>query len=278
MDEGTGRETEAQYSDAIYSMASAKIEAKSIYKRYHSNGTVTALENVDLRINSGEFVCLVGPSGCGKSTILRMIAGLHKPSEGEIVIHTTSRNTPPTATVFQSYNVFPWKTIRSNVRFGLEMANVPRKEADERAMIWLEKMGLADFADAYPPALSGGMLQRVSIARALAVEPEILLMDEPFAALDAQHRRILQEELLSLWQEDQRTVLFITHSLEEALLLGDRILVMSARPGKIVAEFKVPFPRPRAPEIRSDPHFASLEQEIWDILKREVQHSNGGQE
>ena len=176
----------------------------------------------------------------------------------------------PTATVFQSYNVFPWKTILANVRFGLEMHGTKRRDADSIARGWLTRMGLQDFADAYPPSLSGGMLQRVAIARALAVEPEILLMDEPFAALDAQHRRIMQEELLALWQEDRRTVVFVTHSLEEAVLLGDRIVVMSARPGRVLAEFQVPFARPRRADIRADPRFAALESEIWELLKGEI--------
>ncbi len=252
-----------------------KIEIRGVAKQYHSARTVQALSKVDLTIADGEFVCLLGPSGCGKSTILRMLARLHKPSDGEIIINTAGGRVTPTAMVFQDYAVFPWKTIEQNVRFGLEMAGVPMPEANERTHRWLKKMGLSDFAKNYPPTLSGGMQQRVSIARALATEPEILLMDEPFAALDAQHRRIMQEELLQLWQEDRRTVVFVTHSIEEAILLGDRIVVMSARPGRIMAEFNVPFARPRSPEIRTDPHFAQLEQEIWNMLRDEVERAYG---
>ncbi|WP_018431208.1 ABC transporter ATP-binding protein [Hoeflea sp. 108] len=264
------RTTDVEGAVAVTGPTPAKIEVRGVRKRYDANGNVEALSGVDLTVRSGEFVCLVGPSGCGKSTVLRMVAGLHKPSEGEILVHASGARAVPTAMVFQSYNVFPWKTIRANVRFGLEMTGMASAEADERAILWLRKMGLGDFANAYPPALSGGMLQRVAIARAMAVEPEILLMDEPFAALDAQHRRILQDELLTLWQEDRRTVVFVTHSLEEALLLGDRVVVMSARPGHVIAEFEVPFARPRTPDIRGEPAFARLEQEIWNLLREQV--------
>ncbi len=253
-----------------------KIRVDGVTKTYHAHRTVEALRRIDLGIPEGEFVCLVGPSGCGKSTLLRMIGGLDRPSGGEIVIRARNGQSVPTATVFQSYNVFPWKTVFANVRFGLEMHGVGRREADATTRRWLVRMGLQDFADAYPPALSGGMLQRVAIARALAVEPEILLMDEPFAALDAQHRRIMQEELLALWQEDRRTVVFVTHSLEEAVLLGDRVVVMSARPGRVIAEFAVPFDRPRGASIRSDPRFAALEAELWDLLRGEVERAPEG--
>ncbi len=251
-------------------MTTPKIHIDGVTKIYHARHTVEALQRIDIGIAEGEFVCLVGPSGCGKSTLLRMIGGLDRPSGGSIEIHSRGNGSVPTATVFQSYNVFPWKTILANVRFGSDMAGVARRDGDVIARRWLARMGLADFADVYPPALSGGMLQRVAIARALAVEPEILLMDEPFAALDAQHRRIMQEELLALWQEERRTVVFVTHSLEEAVLLGDRIVVMSARPGRMLAEFTVPFDRPRGAGIRADPHFVALEQEIWDLLRNEV--------
>ena len=248
----------------------AKILIDGVTKTYHAGRNVQALQRIDLAIPEGQFVCLVGPSGCGKSTLLRMIGGLDHPSGGQIAIRARNDRAVPTATVFQSYNVFPWKTILANVRFGLEMHGTKRRDADPIARDWLARMGLQDFADVYPPSLSGGMLQRVAIARALAVEPEILLMDEPFAALDAQHRRIMQEELLALWQEDRRAVVFVTHSLEEAVLLGDRIVVMSARPGRVLAEFEVPFERPRRAEIRSDPRFTALEAEIWDLLKGEI--------
>ena len=253
-----------------------KISLKKVSKLYHARQPVQALAGVDLDIPEGEFVALLGPSGCGKSTILRMLAGLHRPSEGSVVIRAASRavtRASATAMVFQSYNVFPWKTIEDNVRFGLQMARVPAAEASERTARWLKKMGLSEFAKAYPAALSGGMLQRVSIARALAVDPEILLMDEPFAALDAQHRRIMQEELLQLWQENRRTVVFVTHSIEEAILLADQVVVMSARPGKVIGRFRVPFERPRSAAVRTDPGFARMEQDIWELLRLEVERA-----
>jgi NitT/TauT family transport system ATP-binding protein len=246
-----------------------KIQAKSVERYFGAkNNRVHALGPLDLEIEDGEFVCIVGPSGCGKSTFLRMVAGLINPSAGTVEI--AAKTDHPTAMVFQDYSIYPWKKVLDNVRFGLDVAGVDKKEGTERARNYLAKLGLADREDAYPATLSGGMKQRVAIARALAVEPEILLMDEPFAALDAQMRQILQEELLALWQADRRTVLFITHSLDEAILLGDRVLVMSSRPGSIIASKKVPFERPRAPEIRSSAEFAALQGELWELLRQEV--------
>ncbi|MCG2621312.1 ABC transporter ATP-binding protein [Arthrobacter sp. I2-34] len=225
---------------------------------------------MDAEIESGEFVCIVGPSGCGKSTFLRIVAGLIPPSEGVLSLGSDGGQAPLAAVVFQDYSIFPWKTVEANVRFGLDLLRVPRHEADTRVERSLSRLGLTEFRKAYPGTLSGGMRQRVSIARALVTEPQVLLMDEPFAALDAQLRHLLQDELLELWQEDRRTVLFITHNLDEALLLGDRVLVMSARPGRIVGEFKVPFERPRSGDIRRSPEFAAMESEIWDLLRSEV--------
>ena len=229
---------------------------------------VHALGPLDLSVAAGEFVCVVGPSGCGKSTLLRIAAGLLRPSTGTLEIHTSSPR--PAAMIFQDYGIYDWKSVRANVRFGLDIARVPRREANARADAWLARMGLSDFARSYPAALSGGMRQRVAIARALAVEPEILLMDEPFAAFDAQLRTILQEELLELTQATRTTTLFITHSLEEAILLGDRVLVMSARPGRIIAEHRPPFPRPRTGDIRTTPAFTAVHSELWDLLRKEA--------
>ncbi|MEU2727823.1 ABC transporter ATP-binding protein [Streptomyces griseoviridis] len=229
---------------------------------------VDALGPLELTVAAGEFVCVVGPSGCGKSTLLRIAAGLLRPSAGALRIRTTSPR--PAAMIFQDYGIYDWKTVRANVRFGLDVQRVPRREADARADAWLARMELTGFADAYPATLSGGMRQRVAIARALAVEPELLLMDEPFAALDAQLRTILQDELLDLTQTTRTTTLFITHSLEEALLLGDRVLVMSARPGRIIAERRPPFPRPRTGAVRTAPEFTALKGELWDLLREEA--------
>ncbi|GAA2410726.1 ABC transporter ATP-binding protein [Actinomadura vinacea] len=245
-------------------------------RRRAADGEVHALGPLDLDIATGEFCCLVGPSGCGKSTYLRLVAGLLRPSAGRLEIRATSPD--PAAMIFQDYGIYPWKTVLANVRFGLDVQGVPRKEAAARARDWLARLGLTDFADSYPAALSGGMRQRVSIARALAVEPEILLMDEPFAALDAQLRTILQEELLAICDADRRTVLFVTHSLEEAIVLGDRVLVMSARPGRIMAERVPPFGRPRSGDVRNSPECAELKAELWHLLRGEVEPPGRGSE
>ena len=231
-------------------------------------GPMQALGPLDIDVREGEFLCIVGPSGCGKSTFLRIAAGLLEPTGGEVSIQRKDPAHPLTSMVFQDYSIFPWKTVEQNVRFGLEVGRGRRgKGAEERLDYWLNRLGLDQFRKSYPSELSGGMRQRVSIARALIVDPELLLMDEPFAALDAQLRMLMQDELLALWQEHRRTVVFITHNLDEAILLGDRVLVMSQRPGQIVGEFDVPFERPRAAEIRGTAEFAALEEEIWENLR-----------
>jgi NitT/TauT family transport system ATP-binding protein len=233
------------------------------------NGLLQALGPMDLTVRDGEFLCIVGPSGCGKSTFLRVAAGLLDPTGGSMSIERGGAG-PLSAMVFQDYSIFPWKTVEQNVRFGLDVGARAPADADARTDYWLDRLGLAPFRRSYPSELSGGMRQRVSIARALIVDPEILLMDEPFAALDAQLRMIMQDELLALWQEHRRTVVFITHNLDEAVLLGDRVVVMSQRPGRLVAEFDVPFPRPRSAGIRGSGGFAALEQEIWASLRSEA--------
>jgi NitT/TauT family transport system ATP-binding protein len=255
--------------------APVKIEARGVERHFGTDPktAVHALGPFDLDVAEGEFVCVVGPSGCGKSTFLRIVAGLLRPSKGEVELYAEPSSETPVAMVFQDYSIYPWKTVERNVSFGLELQGVPKKEAVERGRHWLERLGLADFAKAYPDTLSGGMRQRVSIARALTVEPEILLMDEPFAALDAQLRQVLQDELLDIWQsEARRTVLFITHSLEEAIVLGDRVVVMSARPGRLVQSVEVPFERPRTPELRAKAEFNDFKNELWQLLKGEVEH------
>ncbi|MEU5774403.1 ABC transporter ATP-binding protein [Streptomyces venezuelae] len=246
-----------------------KLRARAVTRTFgRAAGAVHALGPVDLDVAPGEFTCVVGPSGCGKSTLLRIAAGLLRPSSGELSIRTSARR--PVAMIFQDYGIYDWKTVQANVRFGLDIQKIPRREANARATRWLTRMGLAAFADAYPATLSGGMRQRVAIARALAVEPEILLMDEPFAALDAQLRTILQDELLALTQATETTTLFITHSLEEAIVLGDRVLVMSAGPGRFIAERRPPFTRPRTGAVRSAPEFTALKSELWELLRGEV--------
>lgn len=249
-----------------------KIRASGVERHFDTpRGTLRALGPMDLDVREGEFLCIVGPSGCGKSTFLRIAAGLLDPTGGEVGIERSGAG-PLSSMVFQDYSIFPWKTVEQNVRFGLEVGGhrLSGAEADARADYWLGRLGLDQFRASYPSELSGGMRQRVSIARALIVDPEILLMDEPFAALDAQLRMIMQDELLALWQEHRRTVVFITHNLDEAVLLGDRVMVMSQRPGRMVGEFTVPFPRPRTAEIRGSGEFAALEQEIWGTLRSEA--------
>jgi NitT/TauT family transport system ATP-binding protein len=249
-----------------------RVVARDVTRSFVTTGrsAVHALGPVDLSIGDDEFLCVVGPSGCGKSTLLKIIAGLLAPSTGEIAVEVSGDHRIPIAMVFQDYGIYPWKTVRANVELGLRLSRRPAAERREIADDWLARLGLTDFADVYPSALSGGMRQRVSIARALAIDPEVLLMDEPFAALDAQLREVLQDELLAIWQAKRRTVVFVTHSLEEALLLGDRVVVMSARPGRVIADITVPFERPRASSIRTDPLFAKLRGELWSSLHSEV--------
>lgn len=257
-----------------------KIAVKNLTKAfYKKQGSVTALDDITLNIADGEFVCLVGPSGCGKTTLLRILAGLETPSIGEFTISTDEGGRPLQSMVFQERGIIPWLTVQQNVEFGLKMRHTPKRIIKERTMYYLKKTGLDKFATLYPKELSGGMKQRVSIARAFANDPEILLMDEPFAALDEQNKFILQEELLSIWSETGKTVLFITHSIDEALLLSDRILLMSSQPGRIIQEIHVDVPRPRKMEdIRENPILAGQFIEIWKHLQEEVQRSRQDEE
>jgi NitT/TauT family transport system ATP-binding protein len=249
-----------------------KVTATEVARSFAGrHGDLAALGPIDLDVAEGEFVALVGPSGCGKTTFLRIVAGQLNPTEGCVEITPRIPTRAPVAMVFQDYGIYPWKTVLANVRFGL--AGVPRSAGNDRARQWLDRLGMADMARAYPPALSGGMRQRVAIARALAVEPEILLLDEPFAALDAQLRRVLGEELLRLCESERRTVLLVTHSVEEAIVLADRVVVMSARPGRVLADFAVPFARPHPSDLRTTVAFRSLEKEIWELLRAEVERT-----
>jgi NitT/TauT family transport system ATP-binding protein len=231
--------------------------------------TVAALRDINLTVDDGAFVSIVGPSGCGKSTLLRIVGGLVAPSAGNVSLYGSPVLAPrqESAMVFQHHNLFPWRTTLRNVEFGLEMVNLPKVERRERAERYLELVGLTSFADYYPHQLSGGMQQRVGLARALAVEPRVLLMDEPFGALDAQTRFLLQEELARIWAQDRKTVLFITHDIEEALFLADRVLVMSSRPGRFIEDISVPFDRPRTDHTRGLARFAEMKEHIWRTLK-----------
>jgi NitT/TauT family transport system ATP-binding protein len=246
----------------------AKISIDGLGKTFASGPlTVTALDSFNLQVGEGEFICIVGPSGCGKTTLLRILAGLETPTGGEVRIARGDGERPLSSMVFQESSVFPWMRVGDNVGYGLDMRGVARDVRDRAVAHFLGLTGLARFADAWPHQLSGGMKQRVSVARAFANDPEILLMDEPFAALDEQTKIVLQQELLRLWSETRKTVLFITHSIDEALVLSDRVLVMSGRPGRVQADIRVDFPRPRlVHELKADPAFGRLWHEIWRML------------
>jgi len=239
------------------------------YKMQRSNSPLLAVQGVSLTVRSGEFVAIVGPSGCGKSTLLRLIAGLLTPGSGEISFPGWPKP-PRRRLVFQDYSLFPWMTVLDNVAFGLEMDGVRQGERRDRAAVQLAVMGLAGFASYYPHELSGGMRQRAAIARAFVTQPEILLMDEPLRALDAQMRLVVQEELLSLWESSRPMVLYVTHDIEEALLLSDRVLVMSGQPGHIRDEIAVPWPRPRDLTGRNHPELEEVKWQIWSMLEQEV--------
>ncbi len=235
------------------------------------HGAVTALQDLDLVIREGEFFVLLGPSGCGKTTLVRIIAGLERQTSGEVSIARIDAGNPLTAMVFQENSVFPWMTVEANIGYGLRMQRVPADVRQRAVRAYLEKVGLTRFARAYPFQLSGGMKQRVSVARAFAADPEVLLMDEPFGELDEQTRVLLQAEVINIWEENRKTVVFITHSIDEAVVLGDRILLMTATPGQVKALVDVPFLRPRRPyEMRADPRYGQLTQHLWELLREEV--------
>lgn len=234
-------------------------------------GSITALEDLSLTIHKGEFFCIVGPSGCGKTTLLRILAGLEEASYGTFTLYNTDTSRPANSMVFQEQSVFPWMTVLDNVSYGLRMRGMPKKNRYTIAAYYINMIGLTPFAHCYPAQLSGGMKQRVSVARALANNPEILLMDEPFGALDEQNRLLLQQELLKIWEIMRKTTVFITHSIDEALCLGDRVMIMSAHPGRVKQILEIDLPRPRAiATIRTSPGYNELYQEIWYSLREEV--------
>ncbi|MGH7529425.1 MAG: ABC transporter ATP-binding protein [Gemmatimonadales bacterium] len=249
------------------------VEIQGLSKRYAvDDGEILALSSTSVSIADSEFVCLLGPSGCGKSTLLKIVAGLIAPSSGSILIdgRAVTGPGPDRAVVFQDYALFPWMTVAENVEFGLAARGVPAARRRAASTELLSAVGLGEFAGKYPHHLSGGMKQRVSIARALAVEPLLLLMDEPFGALDAQTRYVMQKELLRIWSSYRKTVLFVTHSIDEALYLGDRVLVMTARPGRIKEEIRVSQLRPR--DIASA-EFSGLRKRALDLLSEETERS-----
>jgi NitT/TauT family transport system ATP-binding protein len=230
---------------------------------------LVALDGVDLMVPTGEFVCLLGPSGCGKTTLLKIIAGLLASDEGEVRIdgQTVTGPGPDRAMVFQQFALLPWADVLANVSFGLELRGVPRAAYEQRARELIQAVGLEGFEGHYPRQLSGGMQQRVGLARALAVDPGILLMDEPFGALDAQTRRLLQEDLLALLECTPKTVVFVTHSVDEAVRLGDRVVLMSPRPGHVVETIGVGLPRPRPADLDAHPEFVALKEHLWQQLR-----------
>lgn len=248
------------------------VHCSNVSKHFHTrNGVVQALADVNFSLGAGEFVCVVGPSGCGKSTLLRIIAGLLEPSAGEVIFPKSDKtNRPNSAFVFQENGTLPWLTVQDNVALGLEMQGVARKERLQLAQGMLAKFGIAAFAKHYPHELSVGMRQRVATARAFLSNAPLLLMDEPFAALDAQTRLLMQEQLLDIWQQEEKSVLFVTHDLNEAVLLGDRILVMSGRPGHIMEVASVDLPRPRRLHDLAQPQLREIVWHIWQIIEYEV--------
>jgi NitT/TauT family transport system ATP-binding protein len=239
------------------------------FRRQGNEGMLRVLNDVNITLAERTFACLVGPSGCGKSTLLRIIDGLMPPDSGEVRINDKPIKSPSLdrGFVFQHFNLLPWRTVIGNIEFGLENLGMKKEDRRPRAEEVLKLVDLVGFENYYPAQLSGGMQQRVGLARALAVNPSLLLMDEPFGSVDDQTRMLLQEELLNIWERDQKTVVFVTHDIEEALFLGDQVVVMRARPSRISRVIDVPFGRPRAEEVRGSPEMARLKQEIWDELK-----------
>jgi len=246
------------------------LELENITKKFFSQKKeILAVDNVSLKVRNNEFLSIVGPSGCGKSTILRMIAGLETPTSGKILLENKEVNEPDAdrGMVFQQYTLLPWRTVLENVTFGLEVKGMPKSERIDIARKFIKMVGLEGFEEAYPYELSGGMQQRVAIARTLANDPKIVLMDEPFGALDTQTRAILQDHLLKIWQKDRKTVVFVTHNVEEAIYLSDRVIIMTARPGKIKSVIDIDLERPRK---RTSLEFLEYKKRIIDELKSEV--------
>jgi NitT/TauT family transport system ATP-binding protein len=248
---------------------SARICARGLGKRY---GALEVFRDVNLDVGDSEIVSIVGPSGCGKTTLLRCIDGLITPSSGKVDIDGAEVTTPPpgVAMVFQQFGLFPWKTVFANVAYGLRLAGLPKAEVRERVPRFIKLVGLAGFENAYPYQLSGGMQQRCGLARALAIEPSVLLMDEPFAAVDAQTREILQFELLRIWQLRPTSMVFVTHSIEEAVLMGHRVVVLKGRPAAVFEVIDVDLPHPRTRATLTHPRFAALREHVWTTLMDEA--------
>ena len=253
------------------------LECKNISVTFKSarGGTVQALEDLSLSVKKGSFVSLIGPSGCGKSTFLRVVDGLIKPDSGELRINSrvVDGPGPDRALVFQDFGLLPWRSVLGNIEFGLEAKGKPKAERVSLAKKYIELVGLLGFENHYPHELSGGMRQRVGIARALAADPDILLMDEPFASVDAQTREAMQSELLEIWGKDKKTVVFVTHSIEEAIYLSDKVILITARPGRVSNIIDIDIARPRGYETRTSGRFQELRLDIWNILGQEFKKS-----
>lgn len=243
------------------------VDVSGLAKRFDE---VEVFEGIDLHVDEYEFVSILGPSGCGKTTLLRIVAGIEEASGGSVLIGGEEVTKPrrDTTLVFQNFRLLPWRSVEDNVGYGLRLRGVSKADARRRAQAYISMVGLQGREKKFPHQLSGGMQQRVGLARALAIEPELLLMDEPFGALDAQTREVMQEELLRIWSADRKTVIFVTHSIDEAIVLSDRVVVMQANPGRIVEDIRVPFERPRdGASIRTDPAFAALRGHMWSLLR-----------
>jgi NitT/TauT family transport system ATP-binding protein len=262
---------------AEVSVTTAKISFQNVHKTFSVKtagveSSFTAIEDLTFDVRPGEFMVIVGPSGCGKSTLLDLLGGLTKPTRGRITIDGTPITGPALdrGIVFQQYALFPWRTALGNVEFGLEAKGVAREERRRIALEHLELVGLSGFEHRLPHELSGGMKQRVAIARSLAYSPDVLMMDEPFAALDAQTRETLQTELVSIWRNTGKTILFITHGIDEAVVLGQRVAIMTSRPGRIKHVIEIPDELRESPDVRSTPEFGRIRHEIWSLLREEV--------
>jgi NitT/TauT family transport system ATP-binding protein len=247
----------------------AHVDIKDLSKHF---GSLNVFDNVDLHVDDNEFVSILGPSGCGKTTLLRIVAGIEEATHGAVLVDGEESAKPRAdmTLVFQNFRLLPWKTVEDNVGYGLRLRGKRKRDARALAQPYVRMVGLQGREKKYPYQLSGGMQQRVGLARALAIQPRMLLMDEPFGALDAQTRELMQEELLKIWSADRKTVMFVTHSIDEAIVLSDRVVVMQSDPGRIVEDIRIPFERPRAASsIRTEPEFARLRAHMWSLLRQE---------
>ena len=251
---------------------SATIVVEGITKSFRASGDALVIDRLDLRVEAGEFVALLGPSGCGKTTLLRIMDGLSVPDSGTVRIgpELVTQPTRSVGFVFQADSLWPWRTVMQNVTFGLEIQGQARAQAEQTAQELLELVGLAGYERYHPHELSGGMRQRVNLARALAIDPDVLLLDEPFASLDAQTREVMQLELLRIWRARQKTVVFVTHQIDEAVFLSDRVVVMGARPGRIREDVAIPFARPRELGIKRTPVFNEIVDRIWSLIEDQI--------